>query len=137
MTKYINTLIIIFILIASTSYADMFRGKPSDIKRWLNAKGCGGSYSDALRCYFEGLSNLSSGTLYDHINDVMNQHGYTGTLGDKLGAFFTAKTGVSDRRDAERSFWDNDSLNFSPQQPEQVVFASENVVFAGENVFFP
>jgi hypothetical protein len=89
----------------------MFRDKPSNIKRWMNAKGCGGSTFDSMMCYFTSLSNISNGTLYDHVNDVLTQNGCSGTMEDKVSCFFSTKKGDGGR-DGERAFWQDDSQTF-------------------------
>lgn len=106
-------IILLILLITTNCYADLFADKPSNIRRWLAAKGYNGSTYDALNAYFGSLSTLSRGTLEDNINDVLSNQGYSGTLDDKLNAFFTTKTGQGNRRDAERAFWSNDSLSFA------------------------
>lgn len=110
-----KTLIVtILILISSQAVANVypFRDRRSKIQQWLNANGYGGSVHDGLMQYFSSISDLSQGTLFDHVNNVMDQHGYAGSIDDKLGAFFQEKTGNSDRRDGERSFWSDSGLNF-------------------------
>lgn len=106
-------IITICLLITTTAHAEIFAAKPSDIKRWLSAKGYNGTTYDALNSYFKTLSTVTNGTLEDDINDVLARQGYEGNLENKLNAFFTAKTGQGNRRDAERSFWSNDSLSFA------------------------
>jgi hypothetical protein len=92
---------------------DPFFAKPSDIRRWLNAKGFPGSLSNAMLNYFKSKSSLSSGLQYDHIRKTLSSMGFTGTLDDQLTAFFMSKTGINRRPDAERAFWKNDTLDFS------------------------
>lgn len=91
----------------------IFVERPDKILQFMNANGYSGTYYDAVYEYFQQLSSLSQGTLEDHVNDVIVQAGFvTGTLQDKLTAFFVDATGISDRRDAERSFWQNTSNSF-------------------------
>jgi hypothetical protein len=92
---------------------DPFFAKPSDIRRWLNAKGFPGSLSNAMLNYFKSKSNLSNGMQYDHIRKTLSSMGFTGTLDDQLTAFFMNKTGINRRPDAERAFWKNDTLDYS------------------------
>lgn len=91
----------------------LFSEKPSTIRSWLSVKGFNGSFHNALLQYFSSISTLSNGTLYDHINESLSILGYTGTLRDKLAAFFIDKTGISDRRDAERNFFSSNTNSFN------------------------
>jgi hypothetical protein len=89
---------------------NVFHAKPSLIKNFMVVKGYGGSVYDASFGYFQSLSGISDGTLYDHINGTLLARGYSGSIEDMLGAFFITETGISDRDDAERAFW-NDTTN--------------------------
>ena len=109
-------LIVMLSLLATNAFAGtyMFREKASKIDRWLEAKGESGTTYDKLRNHFRGYSNLASGSLYDDVNDVMGQFGYSGALDDRLTGFFQAQTSQPNRYEAERAWWSNDSYSFDP-----------------------
>ena len=90
-----------------------FNEKDSKIGAWARAKGFSGLPYDAIYGYFQSLSGISRGTLYDHINVVATANQATGTLKDKLNYIFQNRTGISNPKDAERAFWNNTSLEFS------------------------
>ena len=128
------------LLLTTSVYAGtyMFRDKASNIDRWLTAKGESGSTYDMLYSNFSAYSTLGAGTLYDHVDNVMSQHGYSGTMDDKLSGFFETTTSVSGRGDAERSFWANDSYTFDPSPSEAGNFTfidGNNFVFVDGNNF--
>lgn len=87
--------------------------KPSIIRKWFSDKGYTGTYYDVQFAYFQTLTTLTKGTLYDHVLDRMRQLGFAGTMRDCLDAFFIEKMGVSDPKLAERLFWRNSSLEFA------------------------
>lgn len=86
--------------------------KPSKILQWLNAKGYSGTNEDAFITYVQNGSPLTSGTMEDHLRARLNASGYSGTLDDMLTTMFQSKTGVSNRKDAERAFFGDSSLDF-------------------------
>lgn len=86
-----------------------FKAKDSIILQWANAKGYSGTARDAMLQHLQESSNLSSGTISDHLDDVLNQLGYTGTIEDKLSGHFISTTGISNPKDAERNFFSNSS----------------------------
>lgn len=87
-----------------------FIEKPSKILQWLNAKGYSGTVEDAFITYVQSGSSLTSGTMEDHLRARLNASGYSGTIDDMLTTMFQAKTGVSNRHDAERQFFQNANL---------------------------
>lgn len=89
-----------------------FNAKTSLIRTWINGKGYSGSVENALFTYFQANSSLSQGTIFDHLNNGLGIAGYSGTLADRLTTMFQAKTGISNRKDAERAFFGNTSLDF-------------------------
>lgn len=97
--------------------------KPSIIRKWFADKGYAGTYYDVQYAYFQTLSTLTTGTLYDHVLDRMRQLGFVGTMRDCLDAFFIAKMGVNDPKIAERLFWRDSSLEFALVAP-----TSENIL---------
>jgi hypothetical protein len=129
MNKLITlTMLLIFLTVNAYAGTYMFRDKADNIDRWLEAKGESGSTYDMLFSQFSGFSTLSVGSLYDHVDNVMVQFGYSGTLQDKLTGFFEATTSQRGRGDAERSFWANDSYSFdpNPSEPGNFVFVDTN-----------
>lgn len=90
-----------------------FCGKPEKINRWMSAKGFTGTLSNSVINYFKSKSGIQSNNLYDHLRKTLLDLGYIGTIPDQLNSFFENKTGILNRDDAERYFWDNDSLDFS------------------------
>lgn len=90
-----------------------FRDKSSKIENWMKAKGYSQKISNALVSYFQSKSGLSNVKLYDHLRKTLLDMGYSGTIEDQLSKFFTEKTGIINRNDSERAFWDNTSLDFS------------------------
>ena len=115
----------------------IFIDKPSNIKRWLNAKGYPGSYPNALYNYFSYISGIRSGTIFDHIDKTLSLWGLSGTLQDKLTDFFIRNTGINERRTAERSFFNNDNKTFeivmsrSSVAPAFAAMATERVAIIG------
>ncbi len=91
--------------------------KPSIIRKWFSDKGYTGTYYDVQFAYFQTLTTLTKGTLYDHVLDRMRQLGFAGTMRDCLDAFFIEKMGVSDPKLAERLFWRDSSLEFELVAP--------------------
>lgn len=85
--------------------------KPSKILEWLNAKGYSGTVEDAFITYVQNGSPLTSGTMEDHLRERLNAAGYSGTMDDMLTTMFQSKTGVSNRHDAERQFFQDSSLD--------------------------
>lgn len=90
---------------------NFFVAKPSKILSWLNRKGYGGTLSDAFSSYLASGSILSRGTVYDNLSFRLQESGYSGNLDEKLNAMFAEKTGVPFRPDAERAFFDDDTLD--------------------------
>lgn len=82
-----------------------FIEKPSKILQWLNAKGYSGTVEDAFITYVQSGSPLTSGTMEDHLRARLNASGYSGTMDDMLTTMFQAATGVQNRHDAERQFF--------------------------------
>lgn len=89
-----------------------FNAKTSLIRTWINGKGYTGTVENALYTYFQANSSLSQGTLFDHLNNGLGAAGYSGTLTDRLTEMFQSTTGVSNRKDAERKFFADTSLDF-------------------------
>jgi hypothetical protein len=115
MKKIIVLLFLILFVGNAEAQFFYFREKPSRIHQWMNAKGYSGSTYDMSYAYFQSLSGLSEGTLYDHLVKVLGDLGYTGTIRDQLSSFFQEKTGVSGHREAESAFWADSNLDFNLQ----------------------
>lgn len=94
-----------------------FIEKPSKILQWLNAKGYSGTVEDAFITYVQSGSPLTSGTMEDHLRARLNVAGYSGTMDDMLTTMFQSKTGISNRHDAERNFFSNNTLNIFSSPP--------------------
>lgn len=55
-----------------------------------------GTLNDRWRAFFQDLSTLSNGTLFDHMDNYFSQQGYTGTTFiDKFKAWCEDGTGAS------------------------------------------
>jgi hypothetical protein len=104
----------------------MFIEKPSIIRKWFADKGYTGTFYDVQFAYFQTLSNLTKGTLYDHVYDRMIQLGFSGTLDDMLDSFFTQKMSQGDPKIAERLFWKDSSLEFSLVTPTSEALLTED-----------
>lgn len=87
-----------------------FFEKPDKVLQWLRAKGYTGTINDALMKYCQDNSSLTQGTLFDHLNNALGRAGYTGTLNDRLNTMFISKTGVTNRKDAERKLFADNTL---------------------------
>ena len=94
-----------------------FFAKPYLILLWLNAKGYSGTTYDALYTYFQSKSGIGTATLLDHITKTMSGLGYISGVQDNLTTFFQSQTGISNRKDAERAFWMDSSLDFASSVP--------------------
>ena len=92
---------------------ELFRARPSDVLSWLNAHGHTGSLSDALVGYFQNISELSDGTLRDHVQKVLNARGYTGLVSEMLRSFFISKYSTVISPDSERAFWQDITTTFA------------------------
>lgn len=94
---------------------NFFVAPPSQVLSWLNRKGYYGTVYDAFSQYVQDGSELTDGTMYDHFVNRMNQSGYNVSsyedLDDMLVTMFMEKTGEVFRYDAERKFFDDDSLD--------------------------
>lgn len=89
-----------------------FHEKQDKILQWLRAKGYTGTPQDAMYKYVKDNSSIAQGTFYDHLNSALWAAGYTGAiLDDRLTSMFISKTGVTNRKDAERKFFADSSLN--------------------------
>ena len=137
MIKKIVTIVILSFMLVSTAYAGtyMFNDKASKIRSWMASNGESGSAYDMLMAHFSGLSGLANGTLYDHVDATLTNLGYTGTLNDKLSAFFVATTSVANPRDAERAFWANSSYSFSSGGGGFIFVDNNNFIFIDGNNF--
>lgn len=88
-----------------------FYEKPDKILQWLRAKGYTGTFSDAMLKYAKDNSSIAQGSMFDHLNASLTRAGYSeADLNDKLTTMFQAKTGVSNRKDAERKFFQDNNL---------------------------
>ena len=92
---------------------ELFVARPSDVLSWLNAHGHTGSLSDALVGYFQNISELSDGTLRDHVQKVLNARGYTGLVEEMLRSFFIRKYSTVISPDSERAFWQDITTTFA------------------------
>ncbi len=85
-----------------------FHEKQDKILQWLRAKGYTGTPQDAMYSYVKSKSNIAQGTFYDHLNSALWNAGYTSDiLDDRLTTMFISKTGILNRKDAERNFFSN------------------------------
>lgn len=97
-----------------SKYDSLFSAPQGQVLAWFNSKGYPGQIQDAATAYFQSKSGLTSGaSLSDHMDKTLGSLGYTGTLNDKLRAFYVSKTGIAFDKDAETSFYNNTSLDFS------------------------
>lgn len=94
---------------------NFFIAPPSKVLSWLNRKGYYGTVYDAFSEYVQEGSLLEYGTIYDHLVDRLTQSGYNVSgyedLDDMLVTMFMEKTGEVFRFDAERKFFEDDSLD--------------------------
>ncbi len=105
---------------------NLYYEKPSIIQKWFADKGYIGTYYDVQFAYFQTLSNLTTGTLYDHMYNRMIQLGFVGTLRDCLDSFFKVKMSNPDAKLAERLFWRDSSLDFILVAPTSVNLLTED-----------
>lgn len=98
-----------------------FHAKQSLILSWLNAKGYSGTIGDAFRTYVQSGSSFNPGTVYDHLVDRLYSAGYSGGLQDMLTTMFQSKTSISNRKDAERAFFSDSSLDFFSSGGENLI----------------
>lgn len=90
---------------------NFFVAPPSQVLSWLNRKGYYGTVYDAFLDYLTSGTTLDYGTVYDYLNDRLQSSGYSGDLDDMLNTMFMEKTGEIYRYDAERKFFDDDTLD--------------------------
>lgn len=102
-------------------YESLFQVRPQVVLDWLNAKSQGGnSLNDGMTAYLKTKGATNPATLGEAFNQVLSSLGYTGTLSDKLGAFYKSKTGIGYGPDAERAFYNSPSLDFSNGTPDPI-----------------
>lgn len=89
--------------------------RPNKVKEWFNAKGFPGTLANAEKNYFKSKSSLTTGTTYDHMRNALFglQGGFVGTIQDQLTAFFQSKMNMNNRKQAEKAFFNDTSLDFS------------------------
>lgn len=97
-----------------------FNARKSLISSWFEAKGYSGSLTDMMTKYFQSVSGITSGTLFDHINATLTPTVPNGTLQDRLNYLFSQRTGISNRIDAEIAFWSNSLNSFQAFIPSDI-----------------
>lgn len=90
----------------------ILQAKNQDVKNWLLAKGSTGEITDALNSYFQ-TKTTNKATIRDMMEATLTALGYTGTFGDKINAFYVAKTGKAYPGDAARAFWSDITKDFN------------------------
>ena len=115
----------------------IFKSELSRIKRWLDRNGYLNDTVDGeLMQLFSSLSGLSDGVLEDHINQHLDNLGYSayGTLNDKVDAFFVVTMNIPHAKDAERAFWDSDSSSWGGgTTPDNLVYNLDRDVIKNMN----
>lgn len=91
----------------------IFFENASKINNWFERKGYSdGTLYQKMYQYFQDNSSLQYGSLFDHLNDALTQSGYGEVLvQDKLTTMFIEKTGITYRKDAERKFFQDETLD--------------------------
>lgn len=86
----------------------------NDLKdAWYKAKGyTAGNLQDNQYAYFKAKSG-ETGTIHDLMYARLGQLGFTGSIGDRLLAFYKTKVSGTSLPDLEYNFFSNTALDFS------------------------
>lgn len=97
-----------------TKYETIWQIKPSFVLQWLSGKGYDGqqSLTDKFMAYMQ-TKGATGSTLSESFNQVLSNLGYTGTFQDKKQSFYIKKTSILHPKDAELTFYNTNSLDFT------------------------